>query len=250
MPQFRTVLAIDSAMNGCGAAVYCSDDEHEPQPCVSDVSPMIRGQAEALVPMVQNVIRAARKEFADIDLICTTIGPGTFTGLRVGMSAARSFALALDVPVIGVSTLDVLAAAFFEAQPDIMAQGDTLWVLIETKRSDYYAGLYDISGAPLADPVALEAQEISARLDESCTGQVFMIGDAAERFMSAQEEYRHGRITLHEGYNQPAPLVLARVGLERSCDPAFDANKGVEPLYLRGADVSQPKTPSRILADL
>lgn len=246
MPQFRNILAIDSAMNGCGAALYCPDDLAS---CVSERLPMVRGQAEALVPLAQDVVKTGRKTFADIDLVCTTIGPGTFTGLRVGMSAARSFALALDVPVVGISTLDVLAGSFFETQPDLMTEGDMLCVLIETKRSDYYAGFYDASGVALDEPMALDGADIQAKIGRhKATGQIVMIGDATGRFVNEQRSDGAGLHVIHEGYTQPDPLVLARMGYRRATDPAFSVNTGIEPLYLRGADVSQPKTPPRILA--
>ena len=77
--------------------------------------PMMRGHAEALMPMIAAVMSAAGMEFAALDRIAVTVGPGSFTGLRVGVAAARGIALAAGKPAVGLTTLAALAAPFFDA---------------------------------------------------------------------------------------------------------------------------------------
>jgi tRNA threonylcarbamoyladenosine biosynthesis protein TsaB len=101
------VLAIDTALAACSAAVL--DTEHGGI-VASESLPMVRGHAEALLPLVQRVMQAAGLTFPDIDRIAVTTGPGSFTGLRVGIAAARGIALAADKPAVGVSTLSAYAA--------------------------------------------------------------------------------------------------------------------------------------------
>lgn len=218
-------------MNGCGVGLY---DRSAPERSAAHYVPMIRGQAEALIPLVQEVLAEANTSFADLDMIAVSKGPGAFTGLRVGLSAARSFALALDIPLAGVSTLDVLASAFFAG--NTLEDGKTLGVLIETKRSDYYFQSFMPGGAPHSEPQALESQTLQ---DIVMANDITLIGDALERFESEMGT----KPRCIDGYAHLNPLTLAILGYERLLEGRIDAH----PLYLRGADVSQPKAATRIL---
>lgn len=169
------ILGIDSAMNGCGAAIYFVN---EPDRSVSATLLMARGQAEALVPLVKDVVARTGIVFSDIDMIVTTRGPGNFTGLRVGLSAARSFALALNVPLLGVSTLEILARGYLDRQEGAV---DAVAVIIESKRSDYYFQLFDTDCGALCDASALDACNILEMLHGH---EGVIIGDAQGRFIS------------------------------------------------------------------
>lgn len=222
------VLALDTALFGCSVALF---DAHT-NVCTSEQERMSRGQAELLVPMVQRVLEKAGAEFSEIDLIATTIGPGAFTGLRIGLSTAQGFALALDKPVAGVSTLDALAAQFFGTEA--LAAGQILGVLIETKRQDYYCQFFNADGTPRTQPQALSGEAVRAAAD----GQdVVYIGDALGRFAQDGDNVK-------EGYDLPDPQVIAALGL---ADYQAGRAKPPEPLYLRDADVSTPKKEQRVI---
>jgi tRNA threonylcarbamoyladenosine biosynthesis protein TsaB len=94
------VLAIDTALEACSAAVLDTEGK-----LVVRSLPMARGHAEALMPLIAETMSAAGTEFADLDRIAVTIGPGSFTGVRVGVAAARGIALAADKPAVGLTTL-------------------------------------------------------------------------------------------------------------------------------------------------
>jgi tRNA threonylcarbamoyladenosine biosynthesis protein TsaB len=98
------VLAIDTALAACSVALLEIDSFYA---VVSE--PMERGHAENLAPMVQEVMGGTDLRFTDLDRIAVTVGPGSFTGVRVGLSFARGLALALGRPCVGVSTLEALA---------------------------------------------------------------------------------------------------------------------------------------------
>ena len=100
------VLAIDTALEACSAAVL------DPGGGItaSESLAMTRGHAETLMPLIARVMSGAGVEFAQLDRIAVTTGPGSFTGLRVGISAARGIALAAGKPAVGLSTLAALAA--------------------------------------------------------------------------------------------------------------------------------------------
>lgn len=101
------VLAIDTALDACAAAVL---DTEANRLIASESLPMKRGHAEALMPLIARVMKAADIAFARLDRIVATTGPGSFTGLRVGLSAARGIALAANKPAVGVTTLAAYAA--------------------------------------------------------------------------------------------------------------------------------------------
>jgi len=198
---------------------------------------MTRGQVEALIPMVQNVAGQADITFADLDLIATTIGPGAFTGLRIGMSAARGFALSLDKPLIGFTTLQVLAQQF--ANEHEIEADQQIGVILETKRSDFYCQIFDAKACAISAPQAMESPEM---LDNT-----HYIGDAVERFREqsgAPRDIAH----FHERYHLPDPQMLARMAYDTYRANGADIGNMPAPLYLRAPDVSQPKSLPRSLA--
>lgn len=98
------VLAIDTALSACAAALV-----RDGAAVAAKSEAMERGHAERLAPLVDELMREAGASFADIDRIVVTVGPGSFTGVRVGLSFARGLALALGKPCVGISTLEALA---------------------------------------------------------------------------------------------------------------------------------------------
>ncbi|MGD9766768.1 MAG: tRNA (adenosine(37)-N6)-threonylcarbamoyltransferase complex dimerization subunit type 1 TsaB, partial [Pseudolabrys sp.] len=94
------ILAIDTALESCSAAVL---DTARTTALAVEQEPMLRGHAEALMPLIARVMDRAQLEFKEIDRIAVTVGPGSFTGLRVGIAAARGIALASGKPAIGLS---------------------------------------------------------------------------------------------------------------------------------------------------
>ncbi len=105
------VLAIDTALEACAAAVL----DTERGKLASESLPMVRGHAEALMPLIARVMAQADMPFSALDRIAVTTGPGSFTGLRVGISAARGIALAAGKPAFGLTTLAAYAAPYIAA---------------------------------------------------------------------------------------------------------------------------------------
>ncbi len=107
------VLAIDTALAACSAAVLDTAVGGVSAGIVASESlPMVRGHAEALIPLIARVMKAAGMTFPDLDRLVVTTGPGSFTGLRVGIAAARGLGVATKIPVVGVSTLSAYAAPY------------------------------------------------------------------------------------------------------------------------------------------
>lgn len=101
------VLAVDTALGQCAVCVLDTDAL---EPLALETAEIDRGHAEALLPMMDRVVARAEGGFAAVERVAVTVGPGSFTGLRVGISAARAVGLALKVPVVGVTTLSALMA--------------------------------------------------------------------------------------------------------------------------------------------
>ena len=234
MTKAQKILAFDTAMGGCSAAFYDTDRAH----ATALSEPMARGHAERLVPMIQSVLETAGSSFDAIDSLVTTVGPGAFAGLRIGLSTARALGLALGKPVIGVTTLAALAAAFFDQRS--LEPTQTLCVLVETKRSDFYVQLFSSDNIPLHAPQARPAEDILAGFPD--TKNTIIIGDGAPRFCALFPEES---LTVAEGFSLPDPTVMARLSLARDSHGLCSAR----PLYLRDADVSRPKNAPRILCD-
>src|SRR5256885_15757100 len=137
------ILAIDTALEACAAGVV-----ETPQRVLAQESlAMARGHAEALMPLLARVMDQASLGFSDLDRIAVTVGPGSFTGLRVGVAAARGIALAADKPAIGLSTLSALAAPHVASRA-----GDTIMAAIDGRNQQVHFQVFAPSGATLVAP--------------------------------------------------------------------------------------------------
>ncbi|MFZ2031932.1 MAG: tRNA (adenosine(37)-N6)-threonylcarbamoyltransferase complex dimerization subunit type 1 TsaB [Vitreimonas sp.] len=193
------VLAVDTALDACSVAIVRGDAV-----LASLSERMQRGQAERLAPMAREAADAAGVAFSELDRIAVTTGPGSFTGVRVGLSFARALALALSRPCIGVSTLEALALQGGEA--GLRA------ALIETPGAAYCA-LYE-NGAPLVAPRGIAHGQHEAVLREAAGDRAFAL---------------------------TAPGVVAdAVAMARRAARLESENYKPDPLYLRAPHVTLP----------
>jgi len=162
------ILAIDTALDACAAAVL---DTSTSQLIAQESQAMKRGHAEALMPLIARVIKAS-VAFVALDRIAVTTGPGSFTGLRVGLSAARGIGLAAGKPVVGLTTLTAYAApvvAQNAAQPVISA--------IDARHDHVYFQVVSGDGSPLIRPRVAPIEEA---LDAIRFGAPHLVGNAAK----------------------------------------------------------------------
>jgi tRNA threonylcarbamoyladenosine biosynthesis protein TsaB len=141
------LLAIDCSASLCAACVYDAQAERELGRAVLDLG---KGHAERLMGVVGDALEAAGTAFPDLGAVAVSVGPGSFTGVRVGVSAARGFALALKIPAIGVTTLEALAA---EAR-DKFGTRNVLGAL-DGGRGEIQAAVYDGLGETLYAPAVI-----------------------------------------------------------------------------------------------
>jgi tRNA threonylcarbamoyladenosine biosynthesis protein TsaB len=163
------ILAIDTALDACAAAVL---DTGAGQLIAQESLPMKRGHAEALMPLIARVIEASGIAFASLDRVAVTTGPGSFTGLRVGLSAARGIALAANKPVVGVTTLTAYAA------PVVSQDGEQPVISAIDARHDqvYYQAVGGNGGSLIRPRVA----PIEEALGASRFGAPWLVGNAAK----------------------------------------------------------------------
>ncbi len=147
------VLAIDTVANLCAACVF--DAAADRVLAVESVD-IGRGHVEHLMPQVADVLEKSECRFSDLDRIAVGCGPGSFTGVRVGVAAARGLSLALGVPAVGISTLAAIAE---ESRPE--AAGREILVAIDARREELYLAIFDGNGNCLQGPAISTVEKAS-----------------------------------------------------------------------------------------
>ena len=163
------VLAIDTALDACAAGVL---DTSSGRLIAHESLPMKRGHAEALMPLIARVIESADVAFAALDRIAVTTGPGSFTGLRVGLSAARGIALAANKPAVGVTTLMAYAAPIVDENRE-----SPVMSVIDARHDHVYLQVVSGNGSELIRPCVAPIEEALAA---SRFGAPHLVGNAAK----------------------------------------------------------------------
>ncbi|MDM7945741.1 MAG: tRNA (adenosine(37)-N6)-threonylcarbamoyltransferase complex dimerization subunit type 1 TsaB [Oceanibaculum nanhaiense] len=223
------ILALDSALSACSVAVLADGAVRAVRR-----QAMARGQAEALLPMVRAALDEAGLGFADLDRLAVTVGPGSFTGLRIGLAAARGLALATGLPLTGITTLEALAAAVDPAA----RQGRVTVALIDSRRGDVFVQIFGEDAVPLSAPAAADPAALDALLP---AGPLLLVGDAAPAALEVLA--RAGRdVALAADSALPDPVAVARLAAARPL-PDGPVTAPVTALYLRAPDVTLPRPP-------
>jgi len=212
----RWTLGFDTSAAHCAAALLCDGAEVETR-----IDEMARGQAEHLMPMLEEMLARAGIGWRDLSAIGVGIGPGNFTGVRISVAAARGLALSLRVPAVGVSTLEALA---LDAPRPVT-------VVEDARRGEVYWQSFTAKGAgvPRLDPLeslpALPGHALIGSLAEAAcvqTGGLRVLAPA-----------------------HPLPRALALIAATRADEP----QPRPAPLYLRSADAAPPSDPPPVILD-
>jgi tRNA threonylcarbamoyladenosine biosynthesis protein TsaB len=220
------ILAIDTALEACAAAVLDTDaDELRAQ----EQQLMKRGHAEALMPMIARVMQSADLAFTALDRIAVTVGPGSFTGLRVGISAARGLALAAKRPAIGLTTLSAYAAA-------IIGQSGSVPVIsaIDARHDHVYFQIVAGDGSLLLRPAVAPIDEAIAA---SQFGAPHLVGNAARILAERWPKDGPQPVSVDA---QPAPDISWVAWLGAAANP--DTNPA-RPFYLKAPDAKPAAQP-------
>ena len=220
------ILAIDTSL---GALSACVLDPQSDSIVSQETMVMERGYAEALIPLLDRVMAEVPQGLSVLTRVCVAVGPGSFTGIRVGLSAARAIALAGGLPVVGVSTLSAFAA------PVILSGQEGITIAaIDARQGRVYATAFGQGGRPLFEPRMATAREIIRAVG---SGPLAIVGSAAPAL--AIEAWSSGVTAEVQGQTSAPDIAwVARLGLV--ADPALAPAR---PLYMRGADVKPAGAP-------
>ena len=218
MPRDPLFLGFDTSAAHCAAALLCGDA------VISErIEPMQKGQAERLMPLLEEVLSDANANWSDLTAIGVGIGPGNFTGIRISVSAARGLALSLNIPAIGVSTFEALRHGTPGVVIATVPAPRNMFYLQVLGNGDGQAPVQcDLDTLPslpvLAEPavIGVYPDEIATR----CAGQ-------------AQNPV----------YTLPA--AIARIAAQRRSRTA----QRPAPLYIRAADAAPPRDPAPVILD-
>ena len=208
------ILAIDTAANLCAACIF-DTEAGELGRAVLDLG---KGHAEHLMSTIDEALTAAGTNYTGLDLVAVSVGPGSFTGIRVGVAAARGLALSLDIPSVGVTTLDAMAE---EARRNFA--GKAVLSAIDARRDQLYVAIFDDAGQCSFGPAIATLEDAAAML----LPDMVLTGSAAE--MIAEQAGGNAVIA----GTSPTADISIYAALAAEMDPTSGPPR---PLYLRGAD--------------
>lgn len=215
------ILAIDTALGACSACVLDSSD---PAPLAIEQTAMERGHAEALMPMIERVMGQVEGGFSSLDRIAATIGPGSYTGLRVGISAARAIALAAGIPAIGITTLAASAAPFIGREG-----GRVVAAAVDAKHGQVWFQAMNAQGKQLVSVRQVNHRDAARAIG---AGPVSLVGSAA--LAVANEAWAIGLDALVvDDAKAPDVAWVARLGM--IADPESAPPR---PLYLKAPETT------------
>jgi tRNA threonylcarbamoyladenosine biosynthesis protein TsaB len=223
-----TILAFDAAAAACSAAVWRAGALRARR-----FAAMQRGQAEALMPMIQAVMaEGCPSGFEGLDAVAVTVGPGSFTGLRIALSAARGLRLARGVPIIGITSLSAVAAQLSGTLGD-----ERVLAALDSKRAQVYAQLFDATLRPLRPPAVVAPQSIG---DYAGPGPLVVVGDAVA-LVRVHLPPALGAVRYADTLGLPDAADVVRLAVQLVADNGGrtqGAGLPPRPLYLRAPEVT------------
>lgn len=215
------ILAVDCTGDACSVALADSSGV-----IGTTHVPMRRGHAERVVPQIAETLAAAGLGANDLTALAVTVGPGAFTGVRVGLAAVQGFSIAANLPVFGITV--------FELYHHDWAGSGAALVALETRRDDFYIQLFDAAGRPDGQPGASDGESVTALLQRR-NEPVTLIGNAANRLagLAPLDDLDIADVVDRPGLQDSAAIAasiaVGRAGTGTLPDPADLP----APLYLR-----------------
>lgn len=237
-PSFPAVLllALETATDTCGAAlldgntVVASTHLHRP-----------RVHAERLTPLVEDLLRHTDKERTALDVVAVSMGPGSYTGLRIGVSTAKGWALATGADLVGVPTLAAYAA---QLRP-VTAPGDVVCPLFDARRDEVYAGAFQRTSDALVEHAPTKALTVDALSDwlGPIEGRLWLLGDGAPKSRDALEAVHAPCRVVSTADYAPSAAWVGRRGQHRLAQRGPDNRSTFEPLYVKEVHATPSPSP-------
>lgn len=222
------ILSIDTALSAVSAGVI---ETGRPEPLARETLLMDRGHAEALLPLVDRVVSGVEGGFTSLDRVAVTVGPGSYTGIRVGISAARAIGLAAGIPVVGVATLSAFIAPLMTRETRGLVAA-----AIDAKHGSVYIQAVAPGGRTVIAPALMAIRDAVRVLG---SGAIQLVGTGAA--LLAPECRAQGMdVQLVDAPAVPDIVWVARIGALAEPSQALP-----KPLYLRGPD-AKPQEAARI----
>lgn len=222
------ILAIDSATPVAGVALL-----HDGILLKEEFSNYKKTHSETLMVMIDRVLRECECTLGDINALAVTTGPGSFTGLRIGLALVKGLALATGIPVVGINTLEVLAHNICHSEALVCP-------LLNARKGEVYCGFYEVSGQrPVAvagmracPPVEFieQAAELQSKLGKQ---HIILLGDGYSPYEDIFRDYPASLITAPPHLMLPRASALASLAVERVNWEEFENISGLLPVYIR-----------------
>jgi tRNA threonylcarbamoyladenosine biosynthesis protein TsaB len=220
------LLAFDTAQGALSAAII--DGE---KTLAHHFELRNRGHAEELMTVLERVLDKAGLAIADMTALAVTIGPGTFTGLRVGLAAARGIALARALPLVGITTLEAIA------EPVAAEHDETIVSIFDARRGELYVQCFDATHLAVSAPMIVPLDDVEAHLP----GSKFVAVGTGAGLLMERLDGSDLICRLSDATPQPDALIVARMAAARIQAHGPDHfRRAPEPLYLRAPDAKLP----------
>lgn len=199
-------------------------------------------QSEQLVPAIRDALRSASAGWTDIDRIAVTLGPGTFTGVRVGIAAARGLSLATGIETAGAGTLEVMAHQVAAGQQVIQPLGKhCIAVCVDARREHAYLQLFDEKGAAIAPPCLWDGR--AAPVPSRGVSSSWIVAGSAAALFAHWASERGDTVSLVAATLAPTAAALAAMAHRLGTGP-------IRPLYLRAPDAKPQTGKTLMLTDM
>lgn len=225
------ILALETATKSCSTCLG-----KDGQPWVVRETKSDTGHAETMTLYIEEVAKTAAIDLKDIDAVAVSQGPGSYTGLRIGVSTAKGLCYALDKPMIAVDTLEALA---FGARQQHRQSKTAYVALMDARRMDAYVGIYDDDLNSIKAPyfATLEANSFDFLLEMNAIEQVVLVGDAVEKYAPI---VTNDKIILSP-VRLPSSKYMTALAQEAFIQQKFVDVAYFEPFYLKQPNITKPK---------
>jgi tRNA threonylcarbamoyladenosine biosynthesis protein TsaB len=230
------ILALDTSMQACSVAVVATKQKAQMFTAYEEIG---RGHAERLMVMIDEVLANAGIPIRQIDQFAVSRGPGTFTGVRIGIAAARGLALACKKPLVGICTLQVLAKKVLFECPELVSEGQLdLGITVDARRGEIYWQLFDMKGQALGEAMALSPQAVATLVKKR--HKPVMLAGSGNNLIARLLDKETDLFSCTHTDLQPDAARLVDIVITMKKNNISSQHR-VSPLYLRPADAKIQK---------